>query len=233
MRTLTLASLTLGVALMPTLASASGTVLYEQLPAPASPTNQVASQTFPDLDNSTILAADDFVVPAGPGWRIEGLTSFFTNDGNSGANPMGVQWTIWNENGPMNTPGDDILSIFDENSFDLNTGNANIDLAGGGNAIDLDPGTYWVTSTLVAPISLFGQEFQLGSDDGAGSANFQWFNGDGEFGLPNQGWNDAFGEGISEVQNLAFQIHGSIVPEPATLALLAIGAVAMIRSRRS
>lgn len=215
--------------LIPTLETAvGGTVLYEQAPAPNALLLQAASQEFPDAPEFTIFAADDFTVGDAAGWNVESLHSFFTTGNGSGLPPEGIRWIIWGDNG-AGQPGNELLNVVSD-GFDLMTGLADIDLSSSGDAFELPPGDYWFASQIIGGISSFGQEFHRGSLDGAGTADFLWNNPGGGFGLP-PGWVDAHGAGLSDVTNLAFQIGGSIIPEPATLCLLGMGTLSLFRRR--
>lgn len=225
-----MASLIVGVVGATTFAGDN--VLYEQLPS-GDPFANASSQDFPDATDFSIVAADDFNVPAGPGWSIQSLSSSFTTGNGSGVDPIDVRWILFEDDNGQ--PGAELLNTLG-GTFDTASGLAGIDLAA---TIDLGPGDYWLASQIVGEIGIFGQEFQLGSDDGSGSANFQWLNPGGAAGLP-AGWVDAnntldadTGLPLSDVQNLAFGIFGAEVPEPATIALLGFAMVAVGRRHRT
>ncbi len=221
---------------VPSVACASGAALYEQLPINGDPSMQALSQEFGDAADFNIIAADDFTVPAGPGWNVESLASFFSTGNGSGLDADGIRWTIWADVGGQ--PGAEVLNVLG-GAYDVNTGLADADLTALGNEVELSPGSYWFGSQIIGDISTFGQEFQLGSNDGGGSLNFLWNNPGGGLGLPT-GWVDANGtinpgngNPFSDVTNLAFSIGGSIVPEPATLGLLALGGFALVFRRKN
>ena len=209
----------------------AGDVLYEQLPVDPDLLLHASSQEFPDQPSFTIFAADDFTVSDDAGWSVDALNSYFTTGNGSGIDADGMRWIIWDDDGGDGTPGTEMLNIVG-GAYDVETGLADINLGDLGEDILLAPGDYWFTSQIIAPIGTFGQEFHAGSLDGAGSRNFHWSNPGGGFELPNEGWNDAFGLGISDVQNLAFQIGGTVVPEPTTLGLLGALSLIVLRRRR-
>lgn len=214
----------------PTVAlSGGGNILFEQAPAPDAMLLQAASQEFPDASEFTIFAGDDFSVTDTAGWSVESLHSFFTLGNGSGLPPEGIRWIIWDDDG-SGQPGTELLNIVSD-GFDLMTGFADISLADAGGVLELEPGDYWFTSQIIGGIGSFGQEFHRGSLDGAGTSNFLWNNPGGGFGFP-AGWVDANAGGLSDVTNLAFQIGGSVIPEPGTLSLLAIASLALVRRRR-
>ena len=218
----------------PVALASTGGILFEQSPAPANLFLTAASQEFPATPEFTIFAADDFDVPGGPGWSVTGLTSFFTTGTGSGLPPQGIRWIIFGDN--KGEPGPELLNVVG-GTLDLDTGLAQVDLQASASDIDLASGTYWLTSQLIGDLDFFGQEFHLGSLDGAGTSNFMWNNpGDG-LGLPT-GWFDANGtinpdtsQPYSDVQNLAFRLNGTIIPEPATLILLVLSGLQAMRRR--
>lgn len=216
--------------------ASSGSSLYQQTPAPDDQLLQAASQDFPDAVQFSILAADDFGVPAGPGWHVNSLSTVFTTGGSAGE-PLGLRWNVYDDNGPGGVPGTHLLDVVG-GDFDLNTGAANIDLAAANADFNLGSGNYWFTAQLIGDIGTFGQEFVRGSLDGAGTSNFHWNNPGGGYGLP-AGWVDAHGtinpatnSPWSDVSNLAFGIGGVVIPEPATIGLLILGSTAAFRRRR-
>lgn len=217
-----------------------GSFLYEQLPAPPELLLSAASQEFPDVPSFTIFAADDFTVPDGPGWNVQDLHSFFTTGNGSGLPALGMRWIIWDDDPEAGSvPGDEVLSILG-GDYDQTTGLASIDLSAIGEDVNLPPGDYWFTSQIIGEISFFGQEFHMGSLAGEGTENFHWNNPGGGFGMP-EGWLDAFGtingktgEPWSDTANLAFQIGGTIIPEPGSLlSLLGLTTLFAARRRRS
>lgn len=224
---------TLTVALIGSATTFAGdNTLYQQLPSD-DPFANVSSQDFPDATDFSITAADDFSVPAGPGWNVDALSANFTTGNGSGLDPIDMRWIIFEDDNGQ--PGSEVLNVLG-GSLDTGTGMADISL---GAAVELAPGNYWLASQIVGEISLFGQEFQRGSDDGNGSGNFQWLNPGGAAGLPD-GWVDAnstiddtTGLPFSDVQNLAFGVFGSVVPEPTTIALLGLAFTAIRRRRTS
>ncbi len=226
MRTFSLSVVAL-MAVVPTVACGGGSVLYEQVPAPDSMLLQAASQEFPDAAEFTIFAGDDFNVSDAAGWSVETLETYFTTDNGSGLSPEGVRWIVWED--ASGEPGAELLNVVSD-GFDPITGVAGIDLVAGDGALALPAGDYWFTSQIIGDISSFGQEFHRGSLDGTGTSNFLWNNPGGGFGIPG-GWVDANDAGLSDVSNLAFQVSGSIIPEPTTLGLLAVGSLVFLRRR--
>jgi len=173
---------------------------------------------FPD-----IRVADDFVVPEGEEWTIGGFHAGIIED--SGWT-HGGQLEIAVYEGEMGFgPGDELVRV--TGAFDrVDTGHeyfsrSHYEYSLESLDIQLGPGTYW---------------FGLRNPDGAGSGTNYWLTSDGGpdgadsstgyFSLDGAITWQAEGEGWHH----AFQITG--VPEPGGLALLGIGAAALIRRRR-
>ncbi len=100
--------------------------------------------------------------------------------------------------------------------------------------LNLGPGTYWVDYQLVSPVSPTGAVFHpyvtLTDARGAAGANAVQL-------TTATGWVPVLDTGDPAAnpdvpQELAFSVEGTIVPEPTSLGLLALGAVAAIRRRR-
>lgn len=95
----------------------------------------------------------------------------------------------------------------------------------------LAAGNYVFSLTPIANFTNLGQTFTAGS---AGTADDYARNPGGGFGLPFGGsWGLlTTGSGNANLHQWAIGINGSPVPEPATLAVLGAGALALLRRRR-
>ena len=167
--------------------------------------------------------ADDFVVPEGQRWVIEGFHAGIIEDDGWISGDL-LELFVY-EHVEGFGPGKELLLVTDEFTK-MSTGNQYFGREAyeywiEGLDIEFGPGTYWIglrNPDGAGP----GTNYWLTSDGGPDGADSStgFFSLDGAF-----TWN-AEGEGWHH----AFQISG--VPEPGTLALLGIGTVALIRRRR-
>ncbi len=167
-----------------------------------------------------IRVADDFVVPEGEEWVIEGFHAAIIEDSGWRTGDL-LDLFVYDTMG--NIPGEEIVRV--SGAFGrMDTGHEYFSRSAYEYSLEaldirLDAGTYWIG---------------LRNPDGGGAGTNYWLTSDGgvdgadsSTGYINLGitWG-AEGDGWHH----AFQITG--VPEPSGLALLGIGAAALIRRRR-
>ncbi|HVT14462.1 MAG TPA: PEP-CTERM sorting domain-containing protein [Fimbriimonadaceae bacterium] len=107
-----------------------------------------------------------------------------------------------------------------------------IDYAGSITPVMLSAGTYWVT---MAPISAGTGSEYMSTTSGANGVGGPLANGNSfwdspTFGLSFANTSDVFGAGTWD---MSIGVTGTPVPEPASMAVLGLGALALIRRRRS
>jgi hypothetical protein len=207
--------------------------LYSQLYDGSSPgvNSQIYTDNYGAPHSYSTKAWDDFVVPVGQTWIISQVTIFGQDQGNPAQNvSVNLQFQS------ANTP-----SYFDSSKIYSGSENAN---PNGSTAnlvfttpITLEAGRYWISGWVERPETLgnppggqwFWNETDYGNPIGS---DFFWQN-------PGTAWDtyNQIGDNTSDIQpgnnwnvdgrpaDLAFQIEGIAVPEPASWCLLAIGAV--------
>lgn len=171
--------------------------------------------------------ADDFTVPAGEIWSIESINF---NGGFFGGTPVPFDMNIliYADAGgqPTGGPGDPSgTALFFENfahadTNETSTGNQhfNYDVTLS-TPFEVGPGTYWIAAQ---GVGFFAPQWGFAtSDQQQGNLARQ--------GFPLLGvdyW-------VTElVADSSFSLSGTIVPEPATLSLLAVGGLTLLRRRR-
>lgn len=189
---------------------------------------------------SGYMVADGFDVTDAAGWDIDTFTFYAYQTGSGTASTMtAVDLTIYN--GDPSAGGTPVANIYASlgNGL-LATGFSNIyrvsETTGGANnrpimadvvtaGITLAQGNYWLgwmtAGTLTSgpwapPITINGQATT----------------GDGLQSLDSGAtWAPALDSGTATQQGFPFLVHGTVVPEPSALALLALGGLALIRRR--
>jgi len=214
--------------------SASAQVLYNQDPHTPGATGGNGLSTFGGALAGVTYdreLADDFTV-TGPGWVVTHVdmtgiwaVAPFQRDPTS----WDVRFYTDTGTGPAATAAFSPLMV---GQVGTDTGMTWFSRGGRSWVIDIDdtvlaPGTWWVsiqpqadenffqlTSTPTTPIN--GSEAYLRDVNGNGYP-LTWGTTTVQFGVPH---------------DLAFSVHGTVVPEPATMAALGLGVVALLRRRR-
>lgn len=171
----------------------------------------------------------DVVTDAG-GWNVQEVTTYFTANGAWGPGITNGMLNIFEKTGSLPAAGDDpgagtevaLDWVFGANGWEVTAAGLDIDLAGGTE--------YWIGLTPMADFGTYGQEFHQAAP--IVGENTAWRNPGAAFGYGGDWtyahvldstftWPDAF--------DAAFKVVG--IPEPASLALLGLGALALIRRR--
>ncbi len=176
---------------------------------------------------SNNVMADDFTV-TGPGWNVTGLTFWAYQTGATTPTINSVSWAIGNTASTALT-ATAVTATF-ENIYRVVSGN-NTDTARRlqrvsvtGLNINLAPGTYFVSFNFAGTGASGPWAPPLPTSNAVFGQNALQSIANGAFAPVAQGPVGA---------DLAFQVHGTAVPEPATMAALGLGVAALIRRRRS
>lgn len=178
---------------------------------------------------SNNIMADDFQV-TGAGWNVTKLTFWTYQTGATAPSITGVNWAIGSTatttltNAAVTSTFENIYRVTSTSFTDSARRLQRVEVTGLN--INLAPGTYFVSFNFTGtgasgpwapplPTSnaVFGQNAQQSIAAGAFAPVFV----------------DAAG---TLGADLAFQVHGTAVPEPATMAALGLGVAALIRRRR-
>lgn len=186
--------------------------------------------------NTTYRIADDFTV-GGAGWNVTSFTFFGYQTGSTTTSSFtNLFFEVWD-----GRPGDAGASVIfgDQTTnrlsssnfaniyriFNATTGTTRPVMANVANVnLNLGPGTYWVSFSALGSLASgpwAPPVTPLGQLQKAGSNSRQW---------TGAAWADITDAGGA--QDIAFQINGAPVPEPASMAVLGLGALALLRRRR-
>lgn len=180
--------------------------------------------------------ADDFTIADAGGWHIDEIIFFAYQTGSSiNSTITDVDLNVWD-----GRPGDggEILvgnGVFDSTSWSGIYRAIDTDPLGNQRPImaqvvsvneDLGPGTYWLD---------WATDGTLGSGPWAPPVTFVGQGGSGnarQFIAQNGTWGDLFDDEAGWQDDLPFIVRGSVIPEPATLMLLAMGGLVAVARRR-
>jgi len=186
--------------------------------------------------------AQPFDLPAG-NWDVTQLDAYyFVPDGNAVTD---INWIIWSRDGQASPIDGDIIAEGSVAEFGCGAGGcpAATDPVQIPVNVNLDGGEYYLT---IYGVDAAGSNTSIGWSTNADNG-INFFNGGGdafmwraeqfpspgfaEYNLTADVLSQTPGLDPNDLYNAAFAVHG--VPEPATLALLAMGGVAILRRRRA
>lgn len=187
-------------------------------------------QDFGDFpDYSSFLVVDVTTDPGG--WNIASITGYFTGDATSPW--MGItqaRINIFERTGALpDNVLDDPFSGTPAGVTVTDLGDGTLAITADGLDIDLAEGDYWIGFTPMADFGVYGQEFHRGAPIiGIDTA---WRNPGGAFGVGGDwGTTGLIGTDWEGAYDAAILIEGTVIPEPASLLLLALGGL-LIRRR--
>jgi hypothetical protein len=205
--------------------AASADILWDQSAIEFGVTATV-DQEFGDFPTYSSYMVNDVVAGAG-GWVISDVTTYYTNAGGTWGGVTQGRLSIFDKVGSAPAAGDDPSAELIVPVSVVNGPNG-WEVTASGLAEVVSEGEHWIGLTPIADFGVFGQEFHLGSPIIGGDS--AWRNPGGSFGF-GTGWTTigTVSAGWDGFADPAILIQG--VPEPATLALLGLGALALIRRR--
>ena len=201
--------------------AASGDVLWDQQPTGG---NNYVDQEFGDFGDYSSYMVTDVDVDTG-GWNITSVTTYFTTGNGTWAQGMGGRLNIFDRTGALPAAGDDPTAGLAV-AVDVTVSGGMTVVTASGLDIDVPAGAAWIGLAPSGDFAVYGQEFHLDAPlEGDASA---WRNPGNAFGngtewlnLPLVGY--LYGDP-------SITIEGTIIPEPASLLLLGLGAL-LIRRR--
>ena len=205
--------------------AASADVLWDQSGVDPA-VNALVDQEFGNYPTYASYMVQDVV--ADTDWQIQSVTTYFTMGTGFWSTAINQgRLSVFPKTGSLPDAGDDpsASSIVD---ISMNFGANGWEVVADGLAIDLGAGEYWVGLTPIADFGVYGQEFhQAAPIIGEDTA---WRNPGGGFGMGTS-WTTAsiLDATWTGTWDAAILVQG--IPEPASLALLGLGALALIRRR--
>ncbi|RYG25885.1 PEP-CTERM sorting domain-containing protein [bacterium] len=209
--------------------------IFDQLATNSGVTGTTSQDFEPLNDNADAIAIDDFTI--GSSYSLTSFTfGAVFNSLNAPANVTGYKVSIYSPAASTTaaTLDGDVAAI------SLLPVSATTNLVNGRGTITLDltsanvvlaPGTYSIGVTTSLSFSPNGERiFNLFGAQAGGGNNGRFINPGGGFGVgPNsQIVASTTGQGV----NLNYKLEAEAVPEPASMAALGLGAVALLRRRR-
>ncbi len=190
--------------------------LYVQTGQP-SDENGIHSQYYIDFPTYTSQGADDFEVPAGPGWLVDSVwVSGYYSPGGGPATKAHVYF--YNDQNGM--PGSQVHFFFAAPVTSDDNGKLGVSLDP---PLELPEGHYWVSVQPVMSYSQTGQWMWDKESSPTIGQEYYWRNPGGGFGIPgSQNWLMAsqidWGYGPQEDLNLSFAIYGQPAGIPPVIS---------------
>lgn len=223
------------VLMLSAISVASADVLLDNIGTPANYGGNVyASQEFEAaFAGYNIATIDNFTIPAGPGYKLNTVEAIigFWNGPASFTNVQNYRVEIYSSvaAAATNLTGDkghyvaatytNIVRPWGAGTF--GEGKITLDVNAGN--IVLAPGTYYIGVVPRMDFTGIGQSGVGGTN--LGDLNAWQTNPGGAFGFPGNK------QQISPGTSAGYLITGTLVPEPASLALVALGALVLVRRR--
>lgn len=214
--------------------SANATLLYDQAPHTPGATGGNGLSAWDDGVTYDRTVADDFIVSGG-GWLVNKVdTKGVWNAAPFARDPAsGFKVQFWSDAGsvPALTAYSSQTSTSVTRSGMLGTWFGregyqwDIDIA----PVALANGHWWVSITAVDPLNFFQLTATPTTPVQNVEAHVREFRTGG--GYPIGSWGSTTSI-FGTAHDMAFSIHGNVVPEPATVAALGLGVAALLRRRR-
>jgi hypothetical protein len=188
--------------------------------------SEVFTDTSPNYTTYSTKAFDDVTV-TGNGWLVQGATIYGQEQGASSQN-LSINLQFQSSALPdFNNTAGIITGETEDPNGNLNFTGLNVFLA---------PGTYWISAWVVRPeLPIGGQWFWYTTDAGSPIGSEVYIQNPGGSLIPGASIAVPGSTVLGTLpSDLAFTLYGSVVPEPSSVVLLAIGGLGLsILARRS
>jgi hypothetical protein len=210
-------------------AAAPAEVLWDQSALDLAAT-AVVDQEFGDFPDYSTYQVADIVVPAADiGWEIQGISTYFHGGAGIWTGVTQARMNIFPKTGALPAAGDNPqagLSVPVTVGFDGTV----YTVKASGLSETVMAGQYWVGLTPIADFGIYGQQFHSINSPQIGDPN-AIRNPGGAFGFGTSWINYGMMDPPYPPGDGAIKIEGIKIPEPASLSLLALAALAALRRR--